>query len=207
MADDDCRRVTSPCPQGKKHTLAGYIGATPIRFPGSRTARLALPDRDRLAGMLVFETPFPVSSLPSHPGSYILELHLERALTVRAGKLGPISLGPGRVRYYGSARGPGGVRARVARHLRSKKRRSHWHIDALTLQIEVARVLVTHDLDECTLVQRDLGSGDWQVAAPGFGSSDCRTCAAHLLAPAVHVDAINSRTAVANSGPASSCRK
>lgn len=97
------------------------------------------------------------------------------------GRLGVIGLGPGLVRYYGSARGPGGLRARVRRHLDREGRRDHWHIDTLTRTVSVARVWIEPDGNECDLVSHDLDSGRWKVAVEGFGSSDCRSCRAHLL--------------------------
>ncbi len=126
------------------------------------------------------EAPVDLTELPAAPGCYVLEFELATALTIEAGKLGRVELGPGRVRYYGSARGPGGLRARVGRHLRAEKR-PHWHIDALTARAPVTRVLITAEGSECDLVRRDLASGRWRVAQRGFGASDCRSCPAHLL--------------------------
>ncbi len=120
-------------------------------------------------------------SLPAEPGSYVLEIVLDREIVIRPGKLGEVRLGPGRLRYYGSARGPGGVRARVGRHLAGTGKR-HWHIDWLLAGAPVEKVTADLDLTECDLVQRDLESRQWAVAAPGFGASDCRSCPAHLLA-------------------------
>ncbi len=130
--------------------------------------------------MLVFEVPVDPASLPTVPGSYVLELLLEEEIGIRPGKLGTIRLGPGRLRYYGSARGPGGVRSRVARHLGGKGKR-HWHIDWLLARAPVRKAMVELEATECDLVRRDLESERWVVAAPGFGSSDCRSCPAHLL--------------------------
>lgn len=130
--------------------------------------------------MLVFEAPVDPASLPSAPGSYALEFSLDREIAIRPGKLGEIRLGPGRLRYYGSASGPGGVRSRVARHLRGGTKR-HWHVDWLLAHEAVGQVLVDRDATECDLLRRDLSSGRWAVAARGFGSSDCRSCPAHLL--------------------------
>ncbi len=131
--------------------------------------------------MFAFTAPINPASLPSRPGSYVLELSLDQEMTLRPGKLGPIQLGPGRLRYYGSARGPGGVRSRVARHLRGGGR-LHWHVDWLLARVPAEKVIVELDAGECDLVHRDLESGRWVVAAMGFGSSDCRSCPAHLLA-------------------------
>lgn len=119
--------------------------------------------------------------LPELPGAYILEFDLPASVDLSAGRLGVVSLGPGRVRYYGSARGPGGLRARVLRHLEPANRRDHWHVDALTRAVPVARVLIDIDGRECELVACDLDSGEWSVAVAGFGSSDCRRCRTHLL--------------------------
>jgi Uri superfamily endonuclease len=106
---------------------------------------------------------------------------LIRPIAIRAGRLGQVVVGPGVVRYYGNAHGPGGLRARVARHLAPDKRRDRWHVDALTRRLAVDRVLVDQAGDECQLVRRDLDSGEWLVAVAGFGSSDCRRCPSHLL--------------------------
>ena len=105
---------------------------------------------------------------------------LERRVTLQVGKLGEVSLGPGRIRYYGSARGPGGVRARVVRHLRPAGRRAHWHVDALTSRVEVTRVMVAVETEECALVRRDPEAGRWPFAVRRIGSTDCRSCEAHL---------------------------
>jgi len=69
----------------------------------------------------------------------------------------------------------------VLRHLEPANRRDHWHVDALTRAVPVARVLIDIDGRECELVACDLDSGEWSVAVAGFGSSDCRRCRAHLL--------------------------
>ncbi len=127
------------------------------------------------------DIPIDPTALPSAPGSYVLEMHLIETVTIEAGRLGRLSLGPGRIRYYGNAHGTGGIRARVARHLRRAKRQ-HWHVDALTSRVPVARVAFSLGDDECSLVRRELASGRWQAVIAGFGSSDCRSCPAHLLA-------------------------
>ncbi len=135
--------------------------------------------------MRIFETPIDPRELPAAAGSYVLELDLRESLTLSPGRLGTFRLGPGCVRYYGSARGPGGLRARVGRHLRPADRRSarprHWHVDALTVLVPVSRVMIAFEESECELLRRDLESGRFEVAAAGFGSSDCRSCPAHLL--------------------------
>ena len=124
--------------------------------------------------------PIEITDLPTAAGSYVLEFELTVPLTLRPGRLGTVRLGPGRVRYYGSARGPGGLRARVGRHLRPVKR-PHWHVDALTARQPVTRVLIDRQRSEHNLVRADLDGGRYEVTIPGFGSSDCGSCPAHLL--------------------------
>ena len=120
------------------------------------------------------------SRLPTAPGAYVLEFRLTDRLCLSVGCLGELEIRPGSIRYYGSARGPGGLRARILRHLSPAGRRDRWHVDALTRAVAVDRVWLEFDLGECEMVGRDLGAG-WQVAVPGFGSSDCRRCPSHLL--------------------------
>jgi Uri superfamily endonuclease len=122
----------------------------------------------------------PPELLPAGPGTYLLELVLDEMVRLDAGALGRIQLGPGLLGYAGSARGPGGLRARVRRHLQPARRRDHWHIDRLTRVVPVHRVTIFPDISECAVVA-ELIAGGWQVPVPGFGSSDCRHCPAHLL--------------------------
>ncbi|MFQ6019018.1 MAG: DUF123 domain-containing protein, partial [Kiloniellaceae bacterium] len=71
------------------------------------------------------------ASLPRAPGAYGLLLALERPCAFETRLLGPLVLAPGRYLYGGSAWGPGGIRARVARHVCDDKR-LRWHVDHLT---------------------------------------------------------------------------
>ena len=119
--------------------------------------------------------------LPAESGAYVLEFRLGQPLELEVGRLGVRQLGAGTLRYYGSACGPGGLRSRVMRHLNPDGRRDHWHVDRLTRRVMPVRVWFEIGGDECRWVNRDLDSGRWVVAVPGFGSSDCRSCPAHLL--------------------------
>ncbi len=99
--------------------------------------------------------------------------------TVRVGALGPVSLAPGFFVYVGSAFGPGGIRARVARHARANKR-AHWHIDYVRRHFALEEVWLTtapvrREHDWAHRLGRHLES-----AVPRFGASDCR-CASHLF--------------------------
>lgn len=123
------------------------------------------------------ETPWPAA-----PGTYLLALHAAEPVCVAIGRRGQFALSPGLYAYIGSAQGPGGLAARLARHLRADKRR-HWHIDALTaaLPIIVVGTAVATERLECAWVRHLLAEGA-QAPIPGFGSSDCRAgCPAHLL--------------------------
>ncbi len=128
---------------------------------------------DSLAGGL--------ARLPATGGAYLLLVDLPAPLAVDLPGRPPARLAPGRYAYCGSAYGPGGLRARIARHLRPAKR-AHWHIDRLT---GAGRVVAVYGLPggrECALFASLLATPGARVPLRGFGSSDCRTCPAHLAA-------------------------
>jgi len=121
---------------------------------------------------------------PNAKGAYLLLFKLDDAMELRVGKLGQVTLPPGWLVYVGSAMGPGGLRARLQRHVRPDKR-LHWHIDYLTAVCAPVdwRVDVSVERRECAWVQHLLALPGASVPIPGFGSSDCRLgCPAHLLA-------------------------
>ncbi len=119
-------------------------------------------------------------SLPAAPGAYLLLARLSMPLSLRIRTLPPGVLAAGRYVYAGSARGPGGIRARVGRHLRHGKR-PHWHIDHLTEAAAELQAIAVPGGDECALIDALLAVGDCEVALAGFGSTDCRACPGHLL--------------------------
>ncbi|MBI1980896.1 MAG: GIY-YIG nuclease family protein [Methylocystis sp.] len=112
---------------------------------------------------------------PAAIGAYALWLRLGAPLDVRVGKISA-RLPAGDYLYCGSANGPGGLRARLARHMRREKR-LHWHIDRLTAVATILGAFIEEGGDECAL-NAALDSLPTPIA--GFGSSDCRRCAAHL---------------------------
>ena len=120
------------------------------------------------------------ADLPSGPGAYLLILGLPAPVPLAIPRFAGARLEPGTYVYAGSARGPGGIRARVGRHLRSEKV-VRWHIDHLTSGCRSVWASVHPDADECSLVTRLLAGGAFETPLPGFGSSDCRSCTAHLL--------------------------
>ncbi len=119
--------------------------------------------------------------LPAARGTYALCVPLDAPLVICAGRLGNIFLDAGRYVYIGSAHGPGGLAARVGRHLRREKR-LHWHIDALTAAAPVVEVwwVETTERLECAWMRALLTLPGVSIPAGGFGSSDC-ACPAHLL--------------------------
>lgn len=116
---------------------------------------------------------------PAQPGTYALVLRCQKTVNTRVGRLGTVALRPGYYIYVGSALGPGGLRARVARHRRRDKKR-HWHVDYL--RRHTTFVDTWHLADGCNhehewaaaLAER------YDIAHPRFGASDCR-CAGHLF--------------------------
>jgi len=118
---------------------------------------------------------------PPLPGTYALLMRLEAAITERIGQLGEFNLPEGDYVYVGSARGPGGLKARLRRHGASDKLH-HWHVDYLT---EPARILGAYlevglDRLECEWARCLCVLPEASRPVSGFGSSDCH-CAAHLV--------------------------
>jgi len=112
-------------------------------------------------------------------GSYLLLLKVTDVSKIKIGKLGELSIKPGFYVYSGSAFGPGGVSARVGRHLRRVKK-LRWHIDYLRQRVENACAFIQpNSRSECTYASELIISGG-EVAMKGFGSSDCR-CKSHLI--------------------------
>ena len=116
-----------------------------------------------------------MDELTTEPGAYLLVIDLEAPLALAKG----VTLPPGRYGYCGSAYGPGGIRARVARHLKRGKT-VHWHIDRLTAAGRIVAVNSEPGGDECALMDGLRAQSGVSIPAPGFGSSDCRRCPAHL---------------------------
>ncbi|MBN1485194.1 MAG: GIY-YIG nuclease family protein [Chloroflexia bacterium] len=119
-------------------------------------------------------------SLPAQPGTYVLVLHLPRPHTIAVGRLGEITFAEGYYLYVGSARGPGGLRARLRRHLRREKR-LHWHVDYLRRWARPVEIYfaVGDGPGECHW-RGLLQESGLSLPVPGFGASDCR-CPSHLL--------------------------
>ncbi|MDA1071819.1 MAG: DUF123 domain-containing protein, partial [Proteobacteria bacterium] len=90
-------------------------------------------------------------ALPALSGAYLLLFDLAAALDLGpVGRLGRVRLVPALYAYAGNAKGPGGLRARIARHL-ARDKRPHWHIDRLTQVVPPHALFVWPDGDECAL--------------------------------------------------------
>lgn len=124
----------------------------------------------------------PSVNLPSQGGTYLLLMRLAHPTTLSVGRLGEYELPAGLYAYCGSARGVGGLRARVSRHLRQEKS-PHWHIDSLTALVQVVELgwVESSERLECVWARKLSALPDVREPIPGFGSSDC-ACRTHLLA-------------------------
>lgn len=120
--------------------------------------------------------------VPDRPGTYVLILRLScSAVDVRVGRLGCFRFLAGWYAYVGSARGPGGLAARLTRHLRSLKT-MHWHIDYLRAQAQPVEIWYATGTQrrECAWALALFGLPGASVPVSRFGASDCR-CPAHLI--------------------------
>lgn len=114
-------------------------------------------------------------------GTYALVLYLDHETRIVIGRLGTFDLPAGYYLYVGSALGPGGLEARLARHFRAEKR-LRWHIDHLLEHAQIVEVWTASSENrlECLWAQAARELPGAQIPVPGFGSSDCR-CPAHLV--------------------------
>lgn len=121
-----------------------------------------------------------IDNLPPIKGAYLLVIDLVKAFDLAITTLPATHMRTGFYIYCGSARGPGGIKARLKRHFAKDKRR-HWHVDHLTLAASKIGALAIADGDECDLVDQLRKSRKFSTPVSGFGASDCRTCQSHLL--------------------------
>ncbi len=120
-------------------------------------------------------------TLGSAPGTYALHLELSAPTEIEVGRLGHIRFDSPYYLYFGSAFGPGGLRARLRHHLKPA-RRAHWHIDYLRQKADVIGIWFSEDEARLECTWANAASAYRGVSTvPGFGSSDC-TCQSHLVA-------------------------
>lgn len=118
--------------------------------------------------------------MQSEPGTYALILQSHSNATAQVGRWGSLAIEPGYYVYVGSAFGPGGVRARVLRHVRTAKAR-HWHIDYLRKFLSPVGAWYSHDARRLEHLWAQVFQDMRGVASvQGFGCSDC-TCLSHLF--------------------------
>jgi len=128
-------------------------------------------------------------------GTYALLLRLDKPELIQVGKLGEFTFPAGWYVYVGSARGPGGLAARLARHRRCAADGKHlrWHVDYL---LERARLVEVWSRGgwpsapagqrlECEWARVFVDAPGGAIPVPRFGASDCR-CPAHLIYFATH---------------------
>nr|WP_319513506.1 GIY-YIG nuclease family protein [uncultured Cohaesibacter sp.] len=115
---------------------------------------------------------------PNAGGVYLVAMILPRRTKIL--RPTPATLPPGLYVYLGSAHGPGGLRARLARHL-AKEKSVRWHVDQLTIRASSLHVWAWLDGSECDLATHLAWQKDFSIPQPGFGSSDCTSCESHLF--------------------------
>ena len=112
-------------------------------------------------------------------GTYALVFRSAHVFEAPIGRLGVLPIRRGYYVYVGSAFGPGGVYARVARHVSHSPRR-HWHVDYLWPALQIVEVWYSHDPvlreHQWARALRAMGSS---IPLLHFGASDCR-CESHL---------------------------
>ena len=117
-------------------------------------------------------------------GTYVLALWLDASRTISIGRLGRFAFPSGWYLYVGSARGPGGLRARLQRHWRrvASGKRLHWHVDHLREHAiwGGAWARCSEQQLECAWADALRRLPDASTVAQGFGASDCR-CLTHLV--------------------------
>jgi Uri superfamily endonuclease len=117
--------------------------------------------------------------LPDARGAYLLIIVLANPIAL-SGRFAGQTLGSGRYLYAGSAYGPGGIRARVGRHMKQDKK-IHWHVDQLTACAASLKAVGVADGNECALINDLQSTYGMTAPLPGFGSTDCTKCVSHLI--------------------------
>lgn len=114
-------------------------------------------------------------------GCYQLKIKVKKDISLKVGALGVCKFKKGNYIYTGSAMK--NLSQRIARH-QSKEKKLHWHIDYFLADKEVELIgIISHpseNREECLYNQRLINDGA-EVVILGFGSSDCKDCASHLV--------------------------
>lgn len=120
-------------------------------------------------------------SLPSAGGTYVLVLYLRKSAPARVGRLGIVAFKRGWYCYVGSAFGPGGLAARLKRHLVEEKKR-HWHIDHLRALAMPKEIWISRADEPLEHAWAAVLMKSFPAVRPvyNFGCSDC-SCPSHLF--------------------------
>lgn len=133
--------------------------------------------------MTMENVPYITNRISKAPGIYTLLIVVKEDLTARIGAFGTLGIPRGNYVYLGSAKGSGGLQARITRHL-SKNKRLKWHIDyilaAEPTKIDTIVFAYENYRRECILTPHLEKSGFTHLKK-GLGSSDCKSCTSHFL--------------------------
>ena len=115
-----------------------------------------------------------------YSGTYIVILKIGTSQDIEVGRIGSHSFKKGYYFYVGSAHGPGGLKARLTRHVKKGKSK-HWHIDYIRDAGSIISILVQYSKEkkECSWAEKLNSSGLFAIPIYRFGSSDC-SCESHL---------------------------
>jgi sugar fermentation stimulation protein A len=180
------RLGTAENPAGK--TAAANRAAVKPKRGRPVLVHAALLSLDREGGAALASPSVPVdlrhgALAQSDGGSYLIALELSRQAEIETGSLGKLRFPAGWYVYAGSARK--NLSRRVNRHLRKTRKQKHWHLDYLVPFAKTIKALpfLSYRNLECLLAGELHALGGKPVtnsAGAGFGSSDCKTCPAHL---------------------------
>ncbi len=116
-------------------------------------------------------------------GSYQLYIRINKQIKLRIGALGSFIFPEGSYVYTGSAMK--NLLQRVERHKSKTNKKNRWHIDYLLASPDVeifeVKIYESRQRKECYHNQKLLRKKGTFIPVPGFGSSDCRDCPAHLV--------------------------
>ncbi len=121
--------------------------------------------------------------IPCNKGYYILLIKVNKNIKMKVGSLGLTRFKEGYYIYIGSAHGPGGLRARIRRHLK-KIKNPYWHIDYLLMDKDVFIEAIWYFLakespfDLESLISKNLNN--LLDFIKGFGCSDKPSDLSHL---------------------------
>jgi len=121
--------------------------------------------------------------ISNQPGNYLIVAALRQAEIVSVKSFEKRILPAGIYIYCGAAHGPGGLKARIQRHLSLQTVR-FWHFDYLKDRLDILEVWwQVEELNrECESVHALADLPGASFPAAGFGASDCRNrCPAHLV--------------------------